>query len=51
MDISKIPGAYHFAFDEKHAVESAKEVIRLAIEAFKAEKARNGDIPPGQEQG
>lgn len=45
MDISKIPGSYHFAFDEHHAVESAKEIIRLAIEAFKARKGSSCDIP------
>ena len=32
MSISKIPGAYHFAFDEAHAKESAEAVIRLAID-------------------
>lgn len=45
MDISKIPGSHHFAFDEKHAVESAKAVIRLAIEGFKNRKGKECDIP------
>jgi len=45
MNNSKIPGSYHFAFDENHAVESAKGIIRLAIEAYKARKGRNCDIP------
>lgn len=35
MPISKIPGSYHFEFDEEHAVDSAKGIIRLAIEAYK----------------
>jgi carbon-monoxide dehydrogenase catalytic subunit len=39
MAISKIPGSYHFAFDESRAVESARGIIRLAIETFKVRKA------------
>ncbi|CVK20963.1 anaerobic carbon-monoxide dehydrogenase catalytic subunit [Sporomusa sphaeroides] len=35
MPIMKIPGSYHFAFDEHQAVDSAKEIIRLAIDAYK----------------
>ncbi|MFY9273263.1 MAG: anaerobic carbon-monoxide dehydrogenase catalytic subunit [Thermacetogeniaceae bacterium] len=38
MSISKIPGAYHFAFEDSKAKESAEAVIRLAIEAFKERK-------------
>jgi len=34
MPISKIPGSYHYAFDEENAVESAKAIIRLAIETY-----------------
>lgn len=45
MDNSKIPGSYHYAFDEKHAVESAKEIIRLAIEAYKERQGKECDIP------
>lgn len=45
MDISKIPGAHHFAFDEEHAVESAKAVIRLAIEGYKNRQGMVCDIP------
>ncbi|MBU2703111.1 carbon-monoxide dehydrogenase catalytic subunit [Sporomusaceae bacterium BoRhaA] len=36
MPISKIPGSYHVEFDEEHAVESARTIIRLAIETFKS---------------
>lgn len=39
MAISKIPGSYHFAFDEAHGKESAKAIIRLAIETYKVRKA------------
>jgi carbon-monoxide dehydrogenase catalytic subunit len=39
MPISKIPGSFHFAFDESRAMESAKGVIRLAISTFKDRKA------------
>ncbi len=38
LPISKIPGSYHFAFDEAKAKESAAGVIRLAIETFKTRK-------------
>ncbi len=36
MPNSKIPGSYHVEFDEEHAVESARTIIRLAIETFKS---------------
>ncbi len=39
LPISKIPGSYHFAFDDTRAMESAKGVIRLAVETFKVRKA------------
>jgi len=45
MPISKIPGSYHFAFDEEHAMDSAKGVIRLAIEAYKKRDASKVYIP------
>ncbi len=35
MPISKIPGSYHYEFDEENAVESARAIIRLAIETYK----------------
>jgi carbon-monoxide dehydrogenase catalytic subunit len=38
LAISKIPGSYHFAFDEGKAVESARGLINLAIEAYKVRK-------------
>lgn len=45
MPIMKIPGSYHFAFDEHNAINSAKEIIRLAIEAFKNRDASKVSIP------
>lgn len=45
MPISKIPGSYHFAFDEEHAVESAKSIVRLAIDTFKERQGMPVDIP------
>ena len=45
MSHSKIPGSYHVDFSEEHAVEKAKEVIRLAIEAFKERENKEVDIP------
>ncbi len=44
MPISKIPGSYHFAFDDTRAMESAKAVIRLAIETFKVRKASGAPV-------
>lgn len=45
MGISKIPGSYHLAFDEEHAIASAKEVVRLAIESFSQRKGKDIHIP------
>jgi anaerobic carbon-monoxide dehydrogenase catalytic subunit len=45
MSHSKIPGSYHVDFSEEHAVEKAKEVINLAIEAFKERQGKEVDIP------
>ncbi len=45
MSHSKIPGSYHVDFSEEHAVEKAREVISLAIEAFKERKGKGVDIP------
>lgn len=45
MGISKIPGSYHLAFDEEHAGESAREVVRLAIDSFKQRKNTACYIP------
>jgi carbon-monoxide dehydrogenase catalytic subunit len=45
MPIMKIPGSYHYAFDEEHALDSAKEIIRIAIEAYKNRDAEKVSIP------
>ena len=45
MPIMKIPGSYHFAFDEDNAIESAKAIIRLAIEAYKQRDQAKVSIP------
>ncbi len=45
MTHSKIPGAYHVEFTEDRAVEKAREVVNLAIEAFKERKDKEVDIP------
>ncbi|MBM4236465.1 MAG: anaerobic carbon-monoxide dehydrogenase catalytic subunit [Firmicutes bacterium] len=45
MSHSKIPGSYHVDFSEEHAVEKAREVINLAIEAFKERSGKGVDIP------
>ncbi|WP_094604816.1 Carbon monoxide dehydrogenase/acetyl-CoA synthase subunit beta [Sporomusa silvacetica DSM 10669] len=43
--IMKIPGSYHYAFDEARAMDSAKEIIRLAIDAYKARDKAKVSIP------
>jgi anaerobic carbon-monoxide dehydrogenase catalytic subunit len=45
MSHSKIPGSYHIEFTEDRAVEKAREVINLAIEAFKERQGKEVDIP------
>lgn len=45
MPIMKIPGSYHLAFDENNAIESAKEIIRLAIDAYKNRDIEKVCIP------
>ncbi len=45
MSHSKIPGSYHVEFTESRAVEKAREVINLAIEAFKERQGKGVDIP------
>ncbi|WP_425060557.1 Carbon monoxide dehydrogenase/acetyl-CoA synthase subunit beta [Sporomusa carbonis] len=45
MPIMKIPGSYHLAFDEHNAINSAKEIIRLAIDAYKKRDAAKVCIP------
>jgi carbon-monoxide dehydrogenase catalytic subunit len=45
MPIMKIPGSYHLAFDEHRALDSAKEIIRLAIDAYKTRDAAKVCIP------
>lgn len=45
MPIMKIPGSYHLAFDEHNALNSAKEIIRLAIDAYKVRDNEKVCIP------
>ncbi len=45
MALAKIPGATHVPFEEENARESAKSVIRLAIEAFGKRNGRRVNIP------
>ncbi len=45
MSNSKIPGSEHIAFDEKHAVESARTVIRMAIDSFKQRQGKEYFVP------
>jgi len=45
MPIMKIPGSYHYAFDEHRAMDSAKDIIRLAIEAYKNRDTSKISIP------
>jgi len=45
MSIAKIPGATHIEFKEEEAREKAKEILRLAIEAFKKRDPAKVRIP------
>ncbi len=45
MAHSKIPGSYHVDFSEEHAVAKAREVVNLAIEAYKERQGNEIDIP------
>ncbi|BBB92049.1 MAG TPA: anaerobic carbon-monoxide dehydrogenase catalytic subunit [Methylomusa anaerophila] len=45
MDIAKIPGAVHMAIEEERGLEQAKEIIKLAVERFKARKGAPTCIP------
>lgn len=46
MPIAKITGATHIEFEEEKAGETAAEILRLAIEAFKKRDPGRVDIPP-----
>lgn len=48
MAIAKIPGATHVEFNEKKAHETALQIIRLGIEAFKRRDPRKVNIPTHQ---
>ncbi len=45
MPNAKIPGAYHVAFTEEQAEEKAREIINLAIDAYKERKGKEVNIP------
>src|SRR4030067_3529188 len=45
MGIAKLPGATHVNFEEEHAAEGAREIIRLAIAAFKKRDTAKEHIP------
>ena len=48
MPIAKIPGAIHIEFSEEKARDTAKEIIRQGIEAFKSRDPKKVNIPPQQ---
>jgi carbon-monoxide dehydrogenase catalytic subunit len=48
MPIAKIPGASHIEFSEEKARDTAKEIIRQGIEAFKSRDPNEVNIPPQQ---
>ncbi|MEW6274263.1 MAG: anaerobic carbon-monoxide dehydrogenase catalytic subunit [Bacillota bacterium] len=45
MEIGKIPGATHVELREDEALEKAREIIRLAIAAYKARREKPVNIP------
>lgn len=46
MPITKIPGAIHVEVGNGHTREASKEILRLAIEAFKNREPKKVNIPP-----
>jgi len=44
--IAKIPGAMYFDFREESALETAKEMVRVAIAAFKERDPSKVNVPP-----
>ncbi|MCL6451468.1 MAG: anaerobic carbon-monoxide dehydrogenase catalytic subunit, partial [Acetobacteraceae bacterium] len=42
---AKIPGSYHIEFNEHHALDLAKEMVRLAIEAYRRRDGNRVFIP------
>jgi len=44
-ETAKIPSSYHFDFQEEHALETAKEMVRLAISAFRERDENRVRIP------
>ncbi|MCL6581432.1 MAG: anaerobic carbon-monoxide dehydrogenase catalytic subunit [Firmicutes bacterium] len=44
--IAKIPGAMYFDFREESALETAKEMVRVAIAAFKERDPSRVNVPP-----
>jgi carbon-monoxide dehydrogenase catalytic subunit len=45
MPIAKIPNAVHIEFSEEKAMETGKQIINEAIEAFKKRDPNKVDIP------
>jgi len=45
LPIARIPGATHVELDEGHALEGAREILRMAIEAFKGRAGKPVEIP------
>lgn len=45
MPIAKIPGAVHVEFSEDTAREAARQIVKMAIEAFKQRDPKRVDIP------
>ncbi len=43
--IAKFPGALHIEFDEEHALEKAKEVVKIAVDNFPNRKKEKVNIP------
>jgi len=49
--LAKITGATHIEFDEQHALESAKKIVREAVENFVNRKAEKVQIPQYKSHG
>jgi carbon-monoxide dehydrogenase catalytic subunit len=45
---AKFPGAEHIAFDEHNAMETAKKIVRIAVENYSNRRAEKVNIPADQ---
>ncbi len=50
MSTTKIPGATHIQFDKENAVESARKILELAVDAYQRRDPKRVNIPQVKEK-